>query len=132
MEKVFVDASCNPVTRYAVGCYLYNGIMKFHYMNNKTSTQAEIETVLAMMNVMPYNKIITIYTDCMAVIKMYNNRHVNQSQNELCRLMHTHTNITFQKIKGHKPSVNRDENDKLFAHVDKTARKALRNNIWTV
>jgi ribonuclease HI len=132
MLKVFVDASFSPITRRAVGCYLFNNKLNFHYMENTKNTQAEIETVLMMMHKMPYDKDITVYTDCMAVIKLFNERYLDKElkapREALSSLMRLHHNIIFQKITGHMKSCLKDENDRLFSIVDKAARAKLREN----
>jgi hypothetical protein len=130
MLRVFVDASFSPITKRAVGCYLYNNIINYHYMENTRNTQAEINTVLVMMHNMPYDKNITVYTDCMAVIKIYNERYYHLSLSPerymLRSLMLNHYNIFFEKIDGHVKSSLKNENDKLFSIVDKAARAELR------
>jgi ribonuclease HI len=130
MLKVFVDASFSPITRRAVGCYLFNNKLNFHYMENTKNTQAEIETVLMMMHKMPYDKDITVYTDCMAVIKLFNERYLDKilspPRDVLSSLMRIHHNIIFQKIAGHMKSNLKDENDAKFSIVDKAARAKLR------
>jgi hypothetical protein len=130
MLRVFVDASFSPITKRAVGCYLYNNIMNYHYMEDTYNTQAEINTVLIMMHNMPYDKNITVYTDCMAVIKIYNERYIDKShappREMLCSLMLNHNNILFEKIDGHVKSSLKNENDKIFSMVDKAARAELR------
>jgi ribonuclease HI len=132
MLRVFVDASFSPITKRAVGCYLYNNVMNYHYMENTRNTQAEVETVLMMMHKMPYDKNITVYTDCMAVIKIYKERYLEQiltpPRDDLRSLMLSHTNILFEKIDGHLKSSLRNENDKIFSMVDKAARAELRKN----
>ncbi len=101
-------------------------------MENTKNTQAEIETVLMMMHKMPYDKDITVYTDCMAVIKLFNERYLDKilspPRDVLSSLMRIHHNIIFQKIDGHVKSSLKDENDKLFSIVDKAAREKLREN----
>ena len=130
MLKVFVDASFSPITKRAVGCYLYNNVMNYHYMENTRNTQAEINTVLIMMHNMPYDKNITVYTDCMAVVKIYNERYIDQllapPRDMLRSLMLSHNNILFEKIDGHVKSSLKNENDKMFSLVDKAARAELR------
>lgn len=113
MIKCFTDASYSQQKEISVVGYKIGNLdIVFEELPKVKNTQAElyaVEKCIEVCNKLYPKENIIIFTDCQRVFK-------NEYQ----------SNITLQKIKGHKKSALKDENDKLFSVVDKAVRKYLR------
>lgn len=111
---------------------------------NTSSTRLELQTLLWALNHIdkPDTK-IDIYTDCQNLLGLHARRGRLEKNNYLSSknqclqdadLYQQYFQLCDQfevkliKVDGHKTSLLRDENDHLFALVDKACRKALRNH----
>jgi len=108
-----------------------------------SSTKLELEVLLwALEDVLLLNKEIYVYTDCQNILGLESRREKLESNNYKSskgKLLNNHElyqqfykkidklNCTFIKVKGHKPSKEKDEIDDLFTLVDRASRDALRN-----
>jgi ribonuclease HI len=115
--KCYVDASYSKEKSTSVIAYIIGDepIKTIIYKDIK-NTQAELNGVLFCIDycIENYsNEEIIIYTDCQNAFKQdYSNKSIN---------------LKLIKIKGHKPSREANEDDKIFKMVDKYARKILRS-----
>lgn len=112
--KCFTDASYSQQKSLSiVGYKIGNLDVILEELPNIKNTQAElyaVEKCIDVCNKLYPNKNIIIYTDCQRALK-------NQYQK----------NVTLEKIEGHKKTLLKNENDKIFSGVDKAVRKKLRN-----
>ena len=107
-----------------------------------SSTKLELEVLLwALDDCMLKDKKIYVYTDCQNILVLESRREKLESNNYKSskgKLLNNHKlykefyekidklNCTFIKVKGHKPSIEKDNIDDLFTLVDRTSRDALR------
>ena len=152
--KLFCDGSVNPQKKIGYGAYFVcSGIVTLESAKQKvqvkrfvdtSSTKLELEVLLwALEDVALINKKIIIYTDCQNIIGLESRREkleLNKFKSSKGKLLNNHElykifyekmdefNCTFIKVKGHKPSKEKDLIDSLFTLVDRNSRDALRNN----
>ncbi len=150
--KLFCDGSVNPQKKIGYGAYfVYTDIDTIERAKEKiqikkfidtSSTKLELEVLLwALDDVELQNKEIFIYTDCQNILGLEKRREKlesNDYKSAKGKLLNNHElykqfykkidklNCTFIKVKGHKPSKDKDSIDDLFTLVDKSARTALR------
>jgi ribonuclease HI len=149
--KLFCDGSVNPQKKVGMGAYfIYDEAFenqKIHLkrFENTSSTKLELEVLLwALSDENIQNHHITIYTDCQNILGLKDRREKLEKSfyksstgkaiknEELYKAFYKITDkleCEFIKIKGHKPSLEKDDIDKLFNLVDKASRKALRENL---
>ena len=143
---LFSDASCNPLKKKSIGCYIsVNDLstkelnIQSHEMNFSSSTLAELTTIkeaLKYAHTQENIKEITLYVDCKNFVDLINKRkdkenlktHRNyELYSELINLVNIYkTNIIWTK--GHdKKEGKTQEYQKIFSILDKTARKLSRD-----
>jgi len=108
-----------------------------------SSTKLELEVLLwALEDRELIGKNIIVYTDCQNILGLENRREkleTNEYKTSSGKILKNHllykqfyqkideVNCTFIKVKGHKPSDEKDMIDKLFTLVDKGSRNVLRD-----
>jgi hypothetical protein len=112
--KCFTDASYSQQKKLSIIGYKIGDLqIMLELLPDVKNTQAElyaIDKCIEVCNKLYPNEVIIIFTDCQRAFK-------NQYEH----------NITLQKIEGHKKSILKDDNDKIFSTVDKAVRRCLRN-----
>ena len=150
--KLFCDGSVNPQKKIGFGTYfIYKDTDILERVKDKiytkrfentSSTKLELEVLLwALDDSELLNKEIHIYTDCQNILGLESRREKlesNNYKNAKGKLLNNHElykefyekidklNCTFIKVKGHKPSNQKDLIDDLFTLVDRVSRDALR------
>ena len=153
--KLFCDGSVNPQTKIGFGSYFIydeNSLkqdIRIKKFLDTSSTKLELEVLLWALkdiNLITEDKSISmksiiVYTDCQNILGLEKRREKLESNNyktstgkivknhEIYKEFYEITDIldcTFEKVKGHKKSSQKDDIDKLFNLVDKASRKALR------
>lgn len=122
--------------------------------DSTTSTKLEIETVLwalreteKSIKTEDKDSAITVYSDSQNIIELPNRRIKLEGSNyktlrgdknlknadlyEEFYRMTDRLNCNFIKVSGHLKSKEKDQIDKIFTHVDRSSRKALRKYIET-
>lgn len=150
---LFTDGSVNVKKRIGVGAYLAIADENLSLQSLPTqvvskqfehtsSTQLELQTLLwALGEVKDMANQFTVYTDSQNIVRLPERRQRLEANgfkskqgallnnHELYRVFYSLTDsIRFDiiKIKGHKPSKDREHLDRHFALVDRTTRKKLR------
>jgi len=111
---------------------------------NTSSTRLEIQTLLwALGDIDKPDTKVVMYTDCQNLLGLRSRRtrleknNYQSSKNQLLKNADLYQqffqlcdriDVEFIKVDGHKASALRNENDQLFALVDKACRKALRDD----
>ncbi len=112
--KCFTDASYSQQKKLSVVGYKIGDLqIVLKLLPDVKNTQAELYAIDKCIEVCKQiypNEIIMIFTDCQRAFK-------NQYEQ----------NIVLQKIKGHKKSILKNDDDKIFSTVDKAVRKYLRS-----
>jgi len=150
--KLFCDGSVNPQKKIGFASYfiytqndtieLAKDNIKTKKFENTSSTKLELEGLLwALDDKKLIGENITIYTDCQNILGLGQRREKLESNNYKTttgKILKNHTlykqfyekmdtlNCTFVKVKGHKPSQDKDNIDKLFTLADKASRNSLR------
>jgi len=150
--KLFCDGSVNPQKKIGFASYfiytqndtieLAKDNIKTKKFENTSSTKLELEGLLwALDDEKLIGENITIYTDCQNILGLGQRREKLESNNYKTttgKILKNHTlykqfyekmdtlNCTFVKVKGHKPSQDKDNIDKLFTLADKASRNSLR------
>ena len=153
--KLFCDGSVNPQRKIGFGSYfiydenLLKQDIKIKKFLETSSTKLELEVLLwALKDISLIAqdkstsiKNIIIYTDCQNILGLEKRREkleLNNYKTSTAKIVKNHelykefykiTDIlecTFEKVKGHKKSSQKNDIDKLFNLVDKASRKALR------
>ncbi|MBU1216277.1 ribonuclease H [bacterium] len=152
---LFTDGSANPQTQVGFGAYLLlqkdNIFCPASLQNIQTkkfehtsSTKLELETLLWAFKEIDIKLFpVLVYTDCQNILSLMSRREKFEQNNYksktgkeiknhlLYKEFYIFTDLhkcEFSKIKGHKKKEFKDELDKIFSLVDKTARNALREN----
>jgi len=118
--------------------------IKVRRFENTTPSHLELQTTLWALNEIGSSDVkIFIYTDSQTIVNLKNRRERLEKNSfrsltnkplknaSLYRQFFNLTdslNIEFVKIKGHRSAKDRKKLDNLFRWVDKTARKALRED----
>jgi len=123
--------------------------LKVKRFDATSSSRLEIETVIWALketeNIVGKENELVIYTDSQNLIGLSNRRERLEKENfrsrskknevknadlyrQFYRLM-DHLNIKVAKVKGHSKLGDKNEVDKVFLQVDRSARKALRKEI---
>ena len=150
--RLFCDGSVNPQKKIGFGAYfVYRDTdtleiakqnIQIKKFTNTSSTKLELEVLLwALDDNELQDKAIVVYTDCQNILGLESRREKLESNNYKSakgKLLNNHElykafykkmdefDCKFIKVKGHKPSQNKDNIDKLFTLVDREARDALR------
>lgn len=149
--KCYTDASFDPVSKIAIVGYIINSSIHppiiTSIINNTTNTKAEIVSIIMLIKkLLEMNiKKATIYTDCQSVINVIkkknvfiinnflskNNKILNNATlyKELFELLDNHTDIIILHIKGHIPTKDMNDDNKIFSVLDKNLRSKLRKII---
>ncbi len=152
---LFTDGSVNPQSAIGFGAYLLldkldsfcdelEKEIKIRKFENTSSTKLELETLLwALNNESLKNFKIVVYTDCQNIIGLQERRARFEKNNYITSkgvLIKNHElykvffqiidvlDCEFIKVKGHKKASIKNEIDEIFTLVDKSTRKALREN----
>ncbi|WP_444792516.1 ribonuclease HI [Saccharicrinis sp. GN24d3] len=157
MDEIILltDGSYHPQSHIGYGAYLaiyqpYTCLntLKEHVnvrrFENTSSTKLELQTLLwALTEIEPEGAKVIIYTDSQNIIglpgrrqRLERNNYLNKKgelikNHDLYQEFYSITDVLdcdFIKIKGHKTENAKTEIDKLFTLVDRTSRKALREN----
>ena len=152
--KLFCDGSVNPQQKIGYGAYfIYTQIDTIQSAKEKiqtkkfidtSSTKLELEVLLwALEDKELQDKVIDVYTDCQNILGLEGRRkrlESNDYKSAKGKLLNNHElykafykridtlNCTFIKVKGHKPSKEKDMIDDLFTLVDRGSRDMLRTN----
>ncbi|MCP4969671.1 MAG: ribonuclease H [Arcobacter sp.] len=155
--KLFCDGSVNPQKKIGFASYFLlfenesfeeaRKKVKTKLFENTSSTKLELESLLwALEDKDIKDKNIIVYTDCQNILSLENRREKlekNNYQTSTGKIVKNHElykkfyevndilDCKFQKVKGHKASLEKDDIDKFFNIVDKASRKALRDKIKT-
>lgn len=151
---LFIDGSVNPQLKIGFGAYvllddLNTNILKedikTQIFTDTSSTKLELQVLLYALNEITTKQYyLTIYTDCQNILTLNSrrdtlekNRYLTKTgkvvkntkeYKEFYKLIDTY-NCNFIKLKGHKKKNTKDDIDKIFSLVDKTARIKLREYI---
>ena len=150
---LFTDGSVNTKTKIGYGAYLFlkeaelsenslNNKVNVERFENTSSTKLELQTLLfALAKITNSETKIIVYTDSQNIIRLPERRkrlEQNDFRNSNNELLKNHElyrdffeiidqlDIEFIKVKGHQPSSQKDTINRIFTLVDRTARKALR------
>lgn len=154
--RLFVDGSVDVKQKVGYGAHLFTGIEEEQPDNLKSkivikrfedtsSTKLEIENLLYALQTLDdgVNK-IEVFTDSQNIISLLDRRErlerngYSSGKHEQIANAYLYKqfyklldalNCTFVKIKGHKPSIEKNYIDRVFSLVDKAARKALRSKL---
>ena len=151
--KLFVDSSADPKSKVGVGAFimvhenqptidleaLQVMVQRFE---DTSSTKLELQTLLwALGEISTAHKTIVVYTDSQNTVGLLDRRAMLEQNdflthkgkplinNELYRSFYhvtDHVSCQFIKVKGHSASQYKNDDDRVFAHVDRAARKALK------
>ena len=112
--KCFTDASYSQQKKLSVIGYKVGNLqIILELLPDVKNTQAElyaIDKCIELCKQLYPDEVIIIFTDCQRAFK-------NQCEH----------NIMLQKIEGHKKSILKDDDDKIFSTVDKAVRRYLRS-----
>lgn len=154
LEKIglLIDGSVDPKLKIGFGAYLLLdkndpsvniGKVEAKKFEETTSTKLELQTLLwALTELEDLSKKVIVYTDSQNIVSLPGRRKELEQSDfistkgkrlknyQLYReffAMMARMDCEFVKVKGHASTVGKDQINKLFEHVDRTARKALRN-----
>lgn len=150
------DCSVNPQTKIGYGAYLAKSVadMSLEKMRGKvkvrrfaqtSSTTLELQTLLwALSEIAATGCKLKIYTDSQNIIGLAGRRerleqkdyrskkNIRLKNAELYQEFYRLTDrfdCEFVKVSGHQPAKQKESIDRLFALVDKAARRALREDV---
>jgi len=153
--KLFLDGSVNPYPNIGYGAYLtvhdddflsdsLKSRVKVKSFEHTYSTRLELQTLLWALNdilALGDPDRVIVYTDSQNIIGLQGRRKRLESNDywskknkrlnnyELYQKFYRMTDqldCEFVKVRGHKASNQKDENDRLFTLVDRASRNALR------
>lgn len=154
--KLFCDGSVNPQLKIGVGAYFIldddskslddiKESIQTKEFENTSSTKLELEVLLWALEYEDLSsKKIFIFTDCQNILSLKDRREKlekNDYKTSTGKIVKNHLlykkfyelidklDCSFEKVKGHKKSSQKNDIDKLFNLVDKTSRKVLRETI---
>lgn len=150
---LFVDGSADIILNIGYGAYLAvdegelspdSAVteLKVKRFDQTSSTKLELQTLIwALTEVREIDRKIVVYTDSQNIIGLPGRRNRLESKNfhsSTNRLLNNHDlyrefyQLTDQidcelvKVKGHLPTKQKNDIDRLFARVDKSARQSLK------
>ncbi len=151
--NLFCDGSVNPQRKIGFAAYFilrdeeqnFESIkksIKIKKFEDTSSTKLELEVLLwALEDELIMNEKIVVYTDCQNILGLEKRREkleANNYKTSTGKIVKNHVlykkfykiidnlDCTFEKVKGHKKTSQKNDIDKLFNLVDKASRKALR------
>lgn len=154
--KLFVDSSVDPKSKVGIGTYfllhenqsitdLKALQVKIQRFEDTSSTKLELQTLLwALGEISEKNKNIVVYTDCQNTVGLLDRRAMLERNDFLTgkgKILRNHelyrsfyqlvdqVSCQFVKVKGHSQSQLKNDSDRVFARVDRAARKALKEVI---
>ena len=153
---LFTDGSVHTQSGVGYGAYLVlseplsdhekpASFIHTRKFDQASSSRLELQTMLwALKEIAGNEGKMIVYTDSQTIIGLTDRRaRLEQKEfrsskgiplknadlyREFYKLT-DHLECEFVKVKGHKPGKSKDEIDRLFAMVDKAARKALRDGL---
>lgn len=153
---LFTDGSVHVQSKVGYGACLLISEEKLNAENLKdqvktkrfdktSSTKLELETLLWGLNeINDYEQKVTVFTDSQNITQLLERRK-RLEQNNFCSkkgvLLNNHElykafyqlidslDCEILKVRGHQPTRNKNEIERVFALVDKASRKALRKNL---
>lgn len=150
---LFTDGSVNVQTKVGYGASLFiaekeiNDVglhlkVNVQRFENTSSTKLELQTLLLALENVDANLQLIVYTDSQNIIQLLERRQ-RLEQNNFCSKKGVPLNnndlykkfyqiidklsCEFVKVKGHQPTRQKDDIERVFTLVDKASRKALRN-----
>lgn len=155
MDKLllFTDGSIDPKLKIGYGAYLTvneselsieskRAQVKVKSFEETSSTKLELQTLIwALTEIHGASRKVVVFTDSQNIIGLPGRRnHLEQNDyrsarnvflnnHELYREFYEITDqfdCEFVKVKGHMPSMRKDDIDRLFTLVDRASRKSLK------
>ncbi len=150
---LFTDGSVNTQSKIGYGAYLLvdksdlplddlKKMVNVKQFENTSSTKLELQTLLwALKEIRSLKKKLVIYSDSQNIIGLPGRRNRLEQNNYHSKKnvrinnyklyqeffeITDHLDYKLVKIKGHQPSNNKDEIDRLFTIVDRASRKKLK------
>lgn len=152
---LFTDGSVDVKSNIGYGAYIalfkcdifqasLGKRVKVRRFEQTSSTKLELQTLLwALSDIQTLAKMVIVYTDCQNIIGLEGRRERFEKNDYLSKgkrrlnnykLYQEFFKVTdlldceFIKVRGHQPSNQKDDIDRLFTFVDKASRNALRDN----
>lgn len=152
---LFTDGSVNVQTKIGFGASLaisgnefllrnFESRVKVKRFENTSSSKLELQTLLWALGEIPRNENqIMIHTDSQTIIDLLDRREKLEKNNFMSKKNIPLNNgdlykeffqtvdklhCEFIKIRGHQPTKNKNEIERIFTLVDKASRKALRES----
>jgi ribonuclease HI len=143
--KCYTDASFDPKSNVAVIGYSINSQINFETITNTTNTKSEICAIISLIKYLIKENVkeCIIFTDCQSIINRINKKDILCNNNfmtkkgkilnnansykELFDLL-DNINANICHIKGHKPTIDKNDDDIIFSKLDKFLRHELRKN----
>lgn len=152
---LFTDGSVDVKSNIGYGAYIslfkyeifqasLGKRVKVRRFEQTSSTKLELQTLLwALSDIQTLSKRVIVYTDCQNIIGLEGRRERFEKNDYLSngkrrlnnyKLYQKFFKVTdlldceFIKVRGHQPSNQKDNIDRLFTVVDKASRNALRDN----
>lgn len=158
MNKIllFTDGSVNVQSKVGCGASLVisedelsienlNSLVKVKRFENTSSSKLELQTLLWALDEIETSECnIVIHTDSQTIVDLLDRRerlekndfkskkNIPLNNGELYKIFFKKIDsldCELVKIKGHQPTKNKNEIERIFALVDKASRKALRNMV---
>ena len=150
---MFIDGSTNSQLKVGCGAYLvihqdeassinHEDKINVKAFENTSSTRLELQTLLwALRALLSKGKKVVVYTDSQNIIGLPSRRILleqNDYHSGKSRPLNNHDlyreffkitdqmDCDFVKVKGHQPSRDKEQYDRLFTLVDRASRKALK------
>ena len=152
---IFVDISANPQKKVSVGCYLIlenlnidttgiKDLIQSVQLTSATSTDAELELIdFVLATMKPQENQIFLYTDCHNFHKLFVNSRSGKAGSR-CYAKDHHNALLYEQLLDHierlnlivvkatghsKKELQKTVEQQIFAIIDKTARKIMRNMV---
>jgi ribonuclease HI len=150
---LFTDGSVNVESKVGYGAFLFvpeseigcdnlSKRVELQGFEDTSSSKIELQILLHALNKRELGEFeLTVYTDSQNIVRLLERRTriekagFRAKRGELLNLHNLYKaffeivdklNCKFVKLKGHQPSRNKDELEKVFTIVDKASRRALR------
>jgi len=151
---LFTDGSVNVQTKVGYGASLtisenelslrnFESQVKVKRFENTSSSKLELQTLLWALHQIQSNQELIVHTDSQTIIDLLDRRERLEKNNYRSKKNISLNNgdlykeffqtidklhCEFIKIRGHQPTKNKNEIERIFALVDKASRKALRKS----
>ncbi|MFY0599226.1 MAG: ribonuclease H [Cyclobacteriaceae bacterium] len=158
MDKLllFIDGSVSAKTKVGYGAYLLidgaelkleavKSQVQLRRFEDTSSTKLELRTLIwALSEIEEVQKKVKVFTDSQNIVSLKTRRSFleeNDYRTKTSKILTNHElyrdffkqvdrlDCEFVKLKGHKPSEEKDEFDLLFTLVDQACRRALRKEM---